>query len=174
MKVGCTNIAIALTLVGITPLVVGVAGLTKVITHLDEGFKISWLVMGVVFSIIGIAACGYRSCLYLHRGYGVFVRKMLGFVFREDKFNYSDFEKIYIETSWSLVSEGQGSTRHYNIGFVGGSKRLGVTDFVRFRNDVGHPHSFAKMQSLAHQMANISGLKVCCSDEVKELNDLTD
>ncbi|WP_347331693.1 hypothetical protein [Marinimicrobium locisalis] len=173
-KVGCTNVAIALTLVGIIPLLAGLSGLAKEIVDPGEGLTHVQLATALLMTVLGLAACGYRSCLYLHRGYGVFVRKMLGFTFKEETFNYSDFDHIYVGTFWSMVSEGSSSMRFYDITFVGRSESVDIGDFIRFRKNVGHPKSFAKIQSLAHQMASISGLKVCYSDEVKELNDLTD
>lgn len=173
-KVGCTNVAIALTLVGIIPMLAGLSGLAKEVVTLGKGLTHIQLATSLFMTALGLAACGYRSCLYLHRGYGVFVRKMLGFTFKEETFNYSDFEKICVGIFWSHVSEGEGSSRYYYIAFECKSKVVDIRDFLRFRNTAGRRESFEKIQALANEMASISGIEVCYSDDVKELHGLMD
>lgn len=174
MKVGCTNLAIALTLVGIMPLLTGLAGLAHEVLRPDQSGGYVGLLRDIFLTIIGLAACGYRSCLYLQRGYGVFIRKILGFTFKEETFNYSDLNHIYVDFFWSMVSEGNSSVRFYDVTFIGKFKSVGISDFIRFRKNSGNPQSFEKIQDLVHEMARISGLKVRYSDSVKELNDLTE
>lgn len=174
VKVGCSNISVALTLVGTIPLLAGMFGLGYLIWNLDQGVKYSWVIKDIFMASFGLLSCGYRSCLYVQTGYGVFVRKMLGFTFREDRFDFSEFDEILVDTFRSRPAEGRSTTSYYSVSFVGQAKLIDIGDFLRFRRYAGDARSFSNIQKLVHELVSVSSLPVRYSDKVKQLNNLAD
>src|SRR5690554_797511 len=173
-KIGCSNVSIALTLVGVLPLIGGGSGLVQVIRHLESGIEFGWLFSASFMTVFGLLSCGYRSCLYVQTGYGVFVRKMLGFTFREDRFDFSEFDEILVDTFRSRPAEGRSTTSYYSVRFVGQAKSIDIGDFLRFRRYAGDARSFSNIQKLVHELVSVSSLPVRYSDKVKQLNNLAD
>jgi len=172
-KIGCSNISIALTLVGVLPLIGGLIGMYQVFSHLDFGIKYSWLFQSIFLLGFGLVTCGYRNCLYINNEHLQIVRSIFFYKFKKKTYLFSQFNNIHIEIRHPVVTANDRvETPFYAILFRGDADTVDITDHMRFKKNVVNKKSWNLVKELLNKLSSISDLKISYSDKVKSYNSL--
>jgi len=65
-KIGCSNISIIFTLIGVLPLIGGAFGIYEVLWNYRDEKSYGTLFSLFTLLVFGLIMCGYRRCLYIN------------------------------------------------------------------------------------------------------------
>ena len=136
-KIGCSNISIILTFVGVLPLIGGIIGMYQVFSHLEFGIKYSWLFQSILLLSFGLITCGYHNCLYINNKCLHIVRNILFYNLKNKTYPFSKFNDIYIEIRHPVTTfDDMKEHPFYAILFRGDTDIIDITDHMRFNKNV--------------------------------------
>ena len=172
-RIGCSNITVALTLIGVLPLIGGIFGFYEVLFNPEIKVKLGTLFSLFILLSFGLIACGYRNCLYINNEYIKFTKRVLFYKFKNKTYPVEQFQDIHIKISEPLLSDQfDDASPFYSIDFRGEKDNIDIGDHMRFQRDVLNKKSWKKIQEFSEKLSRITKLKISYSDKVKSYKSL--
>ena len=173
-KVGCSNISIALTLIGTLPLVGGVFGFYEVLFNPEVKLKLGTLFSLFVLLSFGLVACGYRNCLYINNKYINFTKNIFFYKLKNEIYPINQFNEIHIKISHPVLADENydSGSPFYSIDLRGNKNNIDIGDHMRFQRDVLNEKSWELIQNFSEKLSRITSLKISYSDKVKSYKSL--
>lgn len=173
-KIGCSNISIVLTLIGILPLVGSAFALFDIFFLSDSTIKISQLVTLIFLLIVGFISCSYRSCIYINNESLQVINSVLFHKISEKLYPVSQFDDIYIDTSYhDSYTDFSSGGYSYSIQFRGENKEINISDYLRIKRDVLKKPDWQYVKEFGSYLSGVTKLELNYSDKVKSINSMS-
>lgn len=172
IKLGCSNIYIALTLVGALPLIGGVFGIYLFIDSIQSEIRLDLLIQSSLFFIFGLLMCTYRSCLYATQTHVEIRRKLVFLNFKRKIIHYNEIDKIFISIRACVSSSDNPihESDFYGIELMGERVHEDLTDFMRFNKDVDNKGGYSRTCSWISTISEIGGVQVVEHEKVQNMD----